>query len=326
MNVMISFCELVLVTLVRALALSRNTASALASALSGQRARMNTCKQAHAITVVVVLVMGCERARPASARSDSSVVPFAAKPALGLMAAEGSFAYVDSGGTQLLALDSLQDPSTIIGALCSRGIALPVRYERRMTRQSNDNGRQVASNFRNQQGDVFRVVGMKATPDKTCYLSPDSALLANARAATMREPADCSPEQVARIEGAKGRRVIHCWDIATASTHREVLAVQFIGIDSSALASLAIVGDSSVLFKDFPAVQHAGDQSTWRVDDEGVFSPSGFDILFVAALPYGYVMAITWAGAEGESSELLLADSASAFRTLAKAYRYWSPA
>ncbi len=35
---------------------------------------------------------------------------------------------------------------------------------------------------------------------------------------------------------------------------------------------------------------------------------------------------VRYAGAEGESSELLLWDSGSAFRTLAKGYRYWSPA
>jgi hypothetical protein len=277
------------------------------------------------ILLLIMLLMACEGVPPASTRSDSSVARTDGKPALVTSATRGSFAFVNSDGTQLLALDSLADPSAIRGALCSGGVALPARYDHPATRQSSDNGRQVAANFGNQQGEVFHVSGNKATPDQTCYLSADSLLFASARAATMRKPADCSNEQVSRVAAAKRRQVIHCWDIASAPTHVDVLAVQFADIDSAALASLAVVGDSSLLFKDFPAVHHANDESTWRVDDEGVFSPTGFDVLFVADLPDGFVIAITWAGAEGEDSELLLADSASNLRTLIKGYRYWSP-
>jgi hypothetical protein len=284
---------------------------------------MNTYQHAQLIGVAAILVVGCKPG--ASAAGDSSVILSAAKAPSAPLAAEGSFAFVDSSGTQLLAVDSLTDPSRIMGALCSGGVALPVRYDRRQGRQSNDNGRQVASNFRNEKGDVFRVVQQKAPPDKTCYLSGDSALLADARVVMVREPAECSAAQASRLAAAKARRVIHCWDIASAPMHLEVVAVQFANIDSSALASLAVVGDSAVLFKDFPAIYHGPDGSTWRVDDGGVFSPKDFDILFVAALPYGYVIAITWAGEEGESGELLLADAAGAFRTLTKGYRYWSP-
>src|SRR5437588_683389 len=67
------------------------------------------------------------------------------------------------------------------------------------------------------------------------------------------------------------------------------------------------------------------DESVWRVDDQGVFSPGDFAILFVAQLSHACVMAITWAGVEGESDELLLADSTDVFRTVTRAYRYWVP-
>jgi len=66
-------------------------------------------------------------------------------------------------------------------------------------------------------------------------------------------------------------------------------------------------------------------ESVWRVDDQGVFSPGDFEILFVAQLSHAYVMANTWVGAEGESDELLLADSTAEFRTIIKDYRYWAP-
>jgi hypothetical protein len=284
---------------------------------------MTSGKLAHLIAAVAIVAIRCERAPGESARSSASVDASATSSTPTAVVAQGSFAYVDPSGAQLLALDSLPDPSAIIGALCSGGIALPVRYDRRQARQPNDNGRQVASNFRNDQGDVFRVMRGNAPPDKTCYLSRDSALLANARAITVREPSDCSPAYAARVATAKRRQMIHCWHIATTPAHREVLAVQFANVDTNALASLVVVGDSSLVFKDFPAVH--SDESTWRVDDGGVFSPKDFDILFVAEMPYGYVMAIAWAGAEGESCELLIADSPGVFRTLITGYRYWAP-
>jgi len=52
-----------------------------------------------------------------------------------------------------------------------------------------------------------------------------------------------------------------------------------------------VFSDSSLWFEDFPAVRHADDESTWRVDDEGVFSPTSFDVLFVAQLADGLVIA-----------------------------------
>lgn len=284
---------------------------------------MKTCKRTHLIGAIALLAVGCDRAPEDSGRSDSSLIVVTAIPTLAAAGMKGSFAYVDSSGTLLLALDSVPDPSTILGAVCWGGVALPVRYDRRQARQAGDNGRQLAYNFRNQQGDVFRVTQERAPPDKTCYLSRDSTLLANASLAAMREPSDCSPAHASRLAAGKRRQVTHCWRIASTPTNLDVLAVQFATIDSNALASLAVVGDTSLWFQDFPAIYN--DESTWRVDDGGVFSPTAFDILFVAALPYGFVMAIAWAGAEGESCELLLADSAGAFRKVTTGYRYWAP-
>ncbi|MFL5481906.1 MAG: hypothetical protein ACJ8AK_06920 [Gemmatimonadaceae bacterium] len=277
------------------------------------------------LTTAVILLGACGRTQPVSRTKDSSVAHTDAGTALVSRVTQGSFAFANSDGTQLLALDSLADPSTILGAVCSGGVAVTARYDHRATRQSGGNGRQVAANFANEQGDVFRVSGSKATSDQTCYLSADSLLMASARGATMQKPADCATEQVSRIAAAKSRQVIHCWDIASAPTHVEVLAVQFADIDSAALASLVVFSGSSLWFDDFPAVHRAGDESVWRVDDEGVFSPTSFDVLFVAESPDGLVIAITWAGAEGEDSYLLRTDSAASLRTLSKAYRYWSP-
>lgn len=287
------------------------------------------------IGAIATLALACDRAPRASVAGDSSVarqIPVDSTVPRPIPDSstddedpEGSFAYVDSTGTLLLSLASVRDSSTIRGAICGQGVALSVRYDRTQNRRPTDSGRQLASNFANEKGDVYRVARERAPPNKSCYLSSDTALLANARAATMSDPSECLPKAVARLTAAKQRRVVHCWHIASAPAHREVLAVQFVSIDSNALASLAVVGDSSLWFNDFPAVYDKLEGSTWRVDDGGVFSPADFDILFVAAMPDGYVMAIAWAGSEGESCTLLRVDSTGAFRTRVKGYRYWVP-
>ena len=238
------------------------------------------------------------------------------EPSLAPVASHGSFAYADSSGTQLLVLDSLPDPSTIRGAICSGGVALRVRYDRRQPRHPKDNGRQIASNFRHAQGDVFRVTQRRAPLDKVCYLSPDTVLLAGAQTATMHDPTDCLPAQLSRLATEKGRQVIHCWNIAAAPLDLAVLVVQFATIDSSAVGSIVVIGDSSLMFKDFPAVYRGPGESTWRVDDGGVFSPSAFDILFVAALPHGYVMAIAW-------GEPRVSHPSSCLRSLLVPFEHW---
>jgi hypothetical protein len=63
------------------------------------------------------------------------------------------------------------------------------------------------------------------------------------------------------------------------------------------------------------------------LDTTGSFAyvdSSGRQMLALDSLPDPSA-AFTWAGAEGESSELLLADSAGVFRTLTMGFRYWSP-
>ena len=238
---------------------------------------------------------------------------------------EGTFAYVDSSGTQLLALGALADPSKVVGAVCSRGSVHPARYERRQHGQPDDNHRQIVSNFSREPGVVFRLTRGAAQSDETCYLSADSALLAKAVGVTPLGLSECSPPQASRLATSRRRAVVHCWRFARTAPDVELLAAQFATIDSNALASLVVVRDSSLLFQDFPAVYRGPDESVWRVDDQGVFSPGDIAILFFAQLSHADVMALTWAGAEGESDQLLLADTTNTFRTVIKDYRYWVP-
>ncbi len=237
----------------------------------------------------------------------------------------GSFAYVDSSGTRLLALSSLAQPAGIRAAVCAGSRSFQVQFERTQVRQDVDNGRQTAANFANQDGQVFRVLQGQARPDETCFLSPDSLLVATARAITSLSSPTCSATDSSRLATAKKRQVAHCSLFAQTPTGAQLFAVQFVRIGSDALGSLVVDRGGSMLFQDFPGIYRGPDEGVWRVEDQGRFSLEGADVLFVAEFSTRYVMALAWAGSEGESDHLLVADSSGAFRTALSAYRYWVP-
>ncbi len=278
---------------------------------------------------LAALTLSC---RPSPGRSGQSAPPpdtLSDIPARTPSTSSGSFAYVDSTGTQLLAFVALHEPIKIRAAACAGVGVLPVRYDRRLSQNySKDTGRQEASNFRNQAGNVyqaenvFRVVEGKAWPHDTCYLSADSSLLANAVNVHDLGSSECLPDQSARLAAARPRRVMHCWRLGRTPSNAEVLAAQYATIDTNALASLVVMREGSLVFQDMPAVDRGDSGTVWRVDDGGIFSPQVFRILFVAELPHAYVMAIEWEGVEGDYYQLLRADSTDAFRTLTDGYRY----
>lgn len=237
---------------------------------------------------------------------------------------EGTFGFVNADGTELLALDSLDAPARLRVAVCAHARVFRVGYARRQARAAADNGRQIAANFVNQPGDVFRIQGGRASVDETCYLSTDSALVATAESVGEPATTECDATLLRRMAVAKRRAVLHCWPLADASD-AQIVAVQFGFADTSALASVVVVDRGRLLFDDFPATYRGPDSDIWRADDGGVFSPEAFTVLFVCRLRGAYVMALTWAGAEGEDADLLVADSADAFRRVATAYRYWVP-
>ena len=238
---------------------------------------------------------------------------------------DGSFGYVSTDGSEVLALDSIAHPSLIRAALCPRARVHRVTYARRQARRPADNGRQVAANLGNARGDVFRVSGGQALADETCYLTADSSLAAGVLPVGPVTDSTCDGTHVRRAAEIKHRAVLHCWRLGTAGADVAILALQFAVVDTSALASVVIAEGEQFFFQDFPAIYHGPEQDLWRVEDGGTVSPEAFAIPFIGQLRGTHFMGLTWAGAEGEDSFLLVADSARAFRAVRKSYRYWVP-
>jgi hypothetical protein len=237
----------------------------------------------------------------------------------------GSFAFANTTGTQLLSLDVIPDPRSVTNAICGDGRHLRLQHVRTQSVHPESTHRQVAANFDNEAGEVFQVVGDTATPDETCFLAADSMLAKNAGAVRPIAEAACQRGDAASLAQIAGRAVVRCAYLGEVTWGGKLVAAQFATIDTSALAAVGLVEDSVLLYYALPAHYRGPDDSTWRVDDGGVFDPEAIRVLFIARLPQGYSAAFVWAAAEGEIDKVVLTDSTVHARTLVTGYRYWSP-
>jgi len=88
-----------------------------------------------------------------------------------------------------------------------------------------------------------------------------------------------------------------------------VVAALFARQRDDALAGLAVVDGSAVVFADLPGdYRREGGNSVWRVDDGGEFDPTSFDIILLGRRAARTVLAFSWTGAEGTLLRLLESD------------------
>jgi hypothetical protein len=235
---------------------------------------------------------------------------------------EGTFAWVSPHGDSLVALARIPDPSRIGVALCASSAVYRVAFARDQTGDMGLASPQIGANFANTPGQMFGILG-KAPGGGTCFLSADSALIGGLVSLGPRAMPTCPPDWVRSLSTAKRQEVAKCWPVATGPGGVQILAAQFVPQRDSVLASFVLMDRTTLLFEDFPAAYRGPGESTWRVDDEGIFYPESFNVLWLSRVRGTWVMALTWAGAEGEDADLLAADSAHAFRTVTSSYRYW---
>lgn len=189
---------------------------------------------------------GCGADRNASGADHAPSVASTSVQVASLPLLPGSFAYVDSGGTEVLALAPVPDPSAIRGAVCSNARQFQVCHERVQKEQEGSSHRQISSNFRKVKGDVIRLLAGEATPDETCLLATDSVLLRSAGTVQPVPDPTCREQHAGTLAHIAGREVVQCWRLALVSWGAELHAAQF--------------------------------QDIWRVEDQGVFSPDAFGV------------------------------------------------
>jgi len=91
----------------------------------------------------------------------------------------------------------------------------------------------------------------------------------------------------------------------------------------SLLAGLVVWDDGEFESFDYPARRDP--YSAWRVDDEGELCPECFTVLFVLRAESGCWVGLSWAGAEGESLQLLCPAGGGQLRQVVSGYRYLAP-
>lgn len=238
-----------------------------------------------------------------------------------------AFAFPNEQGTRLLATGDIARPETLRVALCSGGQQLSVQFERRQVEGRNSTGRQTPRNFANVAGALFRVTGPTVNSEATCVLA-DEAFLAGATLVPFTRPpsdARCSKATYPRIQDEKGRPVVGCWPIAESASGMQVSIVEFSRRLSNALASLVVSDGDQRMYVDYAADFRGPGADLWRADDGGEIHAERFDVIFLLKTGSTYLLAIDWAGAEGNALSLHAAEGAGPFKELVTESWYRSP-
>lgn len=246
-------------------------------------------------------------------------------------ARHGAFAFSNGNGTRLLAASDLPQPDNVHDALCSDGSRVPVRFERRQVERPN-NGRQGPSNFDKLAGNVFRVLqgqigGGQDTDTVSCFVA-SASLLSSATLLPIQpltESKECGQEVRPRLASSRNRPVVRCWRIADLPTGRSLVLAQFARQGTDALASMVLLDRDRTIFEDYPAKYEKEGQDLWRVDDGGVMTPDGFEVVFLLQRGDSYVLALGWAGSEGQSLTVAVSNDATRFTKVIVDYWYRAP-
>jgi hypothetical protein len=230
------------------------------------------------------------------------------------------FSYADSAGSYLLAdARSLSHIPYFVVTHNGNSVALQYQGRREETQQST--GRQTILNFWNDAGCLFSIESRTLIPDRT-YLVVSKQLLSTYTLLRLlrRDYSPLDSASSTRVAHARGQAVQRSWRVASVDSLGEVAVVLFADT-TNPLACLVFLNNSLVVCEDYRG-DTTDRQSTWRVDDGGIFDGTTIGIIAAFHSSKGILLARTWAGAEGENNALLI-QSSNRFVPIMKSYRYW---
>lgn len=237
------------------------------------------------------------------------------------------FAFPNEQGTSLLATGEIAKPELLRVALCSGNRRISVQFERTQPEGPKTTGRQTPQNFAHTAGAVFRIGGGKLAADATCVLG-DESLLANATAIPLKRPpqnARCSKATYPLFQADKDRPVVGCWPIAESGAGIQVAIIEFSRRLTRALASLVVIDGGRRTYIDYPADFRGPGEDLWRADDGGEIHAEGFEVVFLLKRGTTYVLAVDWAGAEGNALSVHTAEGSGQFKEVVSDAWYRSP-
>jgi hypothetical protein len=185
--------------------------------------------------------------------------------------------------------------------LCEGNRRYAVQFDRQQPERAASDSRRTSHNFDNVAGSVFNVLQGTIERNSSCFLASDS-LVASATVLALERPAastECSAEARQRLSTWRSRRVVNCWLLARVPNGRSLLLAEFVRQDTDALASVVVVDGDRGVFADNTATYKGPGLDLWRVDDGGVFSPEGVQVVFLLQRGTSYTLGLRWGGSEG---------------------------
>jgi hypothetical protein len=237
----------------------------------------------------------------------------------------GGFGLPDQRGRRLLVIPKLAQPERLKAALCS-GRRASVQFERTQAAGANSDGRQTSRTFDALAGNVFTVVEHNPVePDTPCFLASEAFVTGSEVLTIVAPEGSAACRQPERFATLRDRPVINCWPLARLGLAAHVALLEFERRGKDALASVVLIDGARMMFADVPAEFRGPGEDLWRVDDGGVLSPHG--ITLVCALKRGrwHALATAWAGAEGRSLSLWIAERSDRFTKVINDYWYQAP-
>lgn len=213
-----------------------------------------------------------------------------------------SYSFADTTGKYLILFSNTND-TKLNRAIGDGGKVLTIKYVKKQSANSNDDGRQWANNFDNMAGVIYEVVGGRAVPNETYYLVNNSKVNVRAVVPVTNKVKSVDASVKKSIEKLKSLKIENIWEISQFGKGNKVYVAQFKKKGTKVTASIILKNGSKFVTKDF--VADYDPTSTWRVDDGGQIVPEAFSLLFAASTKQGSLLGVKWAGAEGENIYLL---------------------
>ncbi|RFM30091.1 hypothetical protein [Deminuibacter soli] len=237
-----------------------------------------------------------------------------------------AFAFANQSGTEVL-LPKADTGNQVNAAAFTEVIIKNTQQHCTFVKQlpagANDNGRQLADNFAQSAGAIFKLQQPVNTEEETVLLT--NAAFLQQHHLLDRSPApgsNLSAEVKAQLESSKRRRIKSIHAVAGLAAGAGVYLVEFERKLDSVLVSLVATKHGDIISRDYAAKFDS--TSTWGVDDGGEFGFDNYHLLAAFDNNGDPELVTEWAGAEGITIEYMV-PKGNVFVTRQTGYRYSAP-
>lgn len=207
------------------------------------------------------------------------------------------FGFANMDGSEILLLGDRPENPNDISFIIFDSIELEeIKFVRDQVESSDSSGRDIASNFNNSQGAVYKILSRtKVKPNGTYILCSKSYIQTRRILSIQNHPKNVlSDKWISTLEHEKKMKIGKSWNLATFSENHSVFWVRFNDTETKGLISMVLISNDQISTIDFPADPKTG----WRVGDDEMASGDLVNILFACNTPEGLEFVYEWLGEE----------------------------